>query len=304
MKKSAQILICICLLSVDLSAQDFVNGDLDGVITGFSSLPSSWTSIDSSDPNCEADPGGTSPDLTNTTQPGSDVNGMIGTPYSGSTFVAGSYGGTPGGTFFQEGIQQNVGGFTVGESYIVRFHQSVIKTQFCADTSGTWTIVLDNTVIGIPEVTVSQEAYNSISTNWEMREILFTASQNSHDFKFLPSDDDTNQVAIIGDENGCLHMGLDSISIQLPLGVGTIEKDFGSDLSLYPNPTKGDFSIDLGQKHESVKITITDLRGRAIQSHTYYESKVLNLRLDEPAGIYLLVLESNEKIAVLELMKE
>ena len=303
MKKLAQILICLSLLSNNLIRQSIVNGDLDGVITGFGDLPTYWASINAADINCEADFGGTSPDLVNTTQPGNATNGIIGTPYSGSTLVAGSYGGTPTGTFFHEGIVQNVSGFTIGENYNVRFYQSVVKTQFCSDTSGTWTIILDDIIIGVPEVTVSQEEYNSITTNWELRTVSFTATQNSHDLKFLPSDDD-NQLAIIGDEGGCLHVGIDSISIQLGDEVGIIENDFGSELLLYPNPTDGNFSIDLGQIYQSVQITMTDLSGRLVQPFSYNDSQLLNLKIEDPAGLYFLIIESDHKKAVIRLIKE
>ena len=86
--------------------------------------------------------------------------------------------------------------------------------------------------------------------------------------------------------------------------VGIVENNFGNELLIYPNPTDGNFSIDLGQAYNAVTITITDLNGKLIQSNTYNESQLLNLRLDEPDGIYLLMIESEEKKAVIRLMKE
>ena len=73
---------------------------------------------------------------------------------------------------------------------------------------------------------------------------------------------------------------------------------------VYPNPTDGDFSIDLGETYQTVSISITDLSGKLIQSKNYNESQLVNLSLEEPVGVYLLIIESGDKKAVVRLVKE
>jgi len=90
----------------------------------------------------------------------------------------------------------------------------------------------------------------------------------------------------------------------LTSSVGIVENSFGSDLILFPNPTDGDFSIDLGENTQLVTVTMTDLRGKVIQSTTYSNEQLLNLKIEEPAGIYLLMIESGDKKAVIRLIKE
>ena len=106
--------------------------------------------------------------------------------------------------------------------------------------------------------------------------------------------------AIIVTNNGCS----DTSTCYTVTGVGIIENYLGNELLLYPNPTDGNFSIDFGETYSSVTITMTDLNGKMIQSKTYNESQLLNLRLDEPAGVYILVIQSGEKKAVIRLIKE
>jgi len=77
-----------------------------------------------------------------------------------------------------------------------------------------------------------------------------------------------------------------------------------NELVLYPNPTDGNFSIDLGENYQTVTITITDIVGRTISSKTYNESQLLKLNIEEPAGIYLVMIESEDKKAVIRLVKE
>jgi len=85
--------------------------------------------------------------------------------------------------------------------------------------------------------------------------------------------------------------------------VGMGEIPFGENFSLYPNPTNGQFTIDLGDTYSSVTISVTDLTGRIVLDRTY-TGQVLNLNLDEPAGMYFVAIASDERRAVVRLIKE
>jgi hypothetical protein len=86
--------------------------------------------------------------------------------------------------------------------------------------------------------------------------------------------------------------------------VGMGEIPFGEIFSLYPNPTNGQFTIDLGDNYSAVKISVTDLTGRIVLDRTFSGKQILNLKLDAPAGIYLVAIESDERRAVVRLVKE
>ncbi|PLW92591.1 MAG: hypothetical protein C0592_10080, partial [Marinilabiliales bacterium] len=87
-------------------------------------------------------------------------------------------------------------------------------------------------------------------------------------------------------------------------GVNIIENGFGNNLLLYPNPTDGNFSIDLGENYQTVTITLTDLAGKTIRSNTYNDCQLLDLSIEEPTNVYLIVIESGNKKAVIRLVKE
>ncbi|MBL4707896.1 MAG: T9SS type A sorting domain-containing protein, partial [Flavobacteriales bacterium] len=97
---------------------------------------------------------------------------------------------------------------------------------------------------------------------------------------------------------------IDTSSCYSVVIVGVIENNFNNELILFPNPTNGDFSIDLGKTYSSITITISDVGGKLIQSNSYSDSQLLNLKIEEPAGGYLLMIESAGKKAVLRLIKE
>ena len=73
---------------------------------------------------------------------------------------------------------------------------------------------------------------------------------------------------------------------------------------IYPNPMNGNFSIDLRENYKTVTTTITDLSGKIMQSKTFSEGQLLSLRLEEPAGVYLLTIDSGEKKTVIRLINE
>jgi hypothetical protein len=86
--------------------------------------------------------------------------------------------------------------------------------------------------------------------------------------------------------------------------VGVTESDLEMKPVIYPNPTDGNFSINLVHQTESVKVTITDIVGQLLQTKTYNNQQNLNLKLNEPAGIYLLIIEANDEQEVIRLIKE
>ncbi len=220
--KNALIFIKICLFTFSsfiCSAQNFVNGDLEGTISGVSTLPPNWQNVPFTDVNCQANLiGMDSPDLTDITGP--DVGaGILGNPYSGSTFMSGLYGGNPFTEFFQEGIMQNVSGLEIGQTYTISFHQAVIKQVNALDGSGSWAVYIDSVLAGITIPTFSNAPYDTISFNWELRSITYTATATSHLIKFLPVDDDTNTDLTFFDITGAVRMGIDAISPAIALKI-------------------------------------------------------------------------------------
>lgn len=82
------------------------------------------------------------------------------------------------------------------------------------------------------------------------------------------------------------------------------DNEFNNDLKVYPNPTKGEFSIDLGENHSYVLVTLMDINKRRIYSNTYSNSQIINLNVDEPAGFYFLTIETESKKSVMKLIKD
>ncbi|MBD3637732.1 MAG: gliding motility-associated C-terminal domain-containing protein [Crocinitomicaceae bacterium] len=198
------------LLSFAALTQTFSNGELDGPV-GTNSVPTGWQNVPDTDPASQASGAiNATVDIFDTMGP-NVPGGMNGNPYSCATFCSGLH--LDGGTFFNhEGIMQTVNGFTIGNSYTITFYQTVVKQQNAIDTSGSWRVYFDNTLIGTSAVSTSNLPFNSNNLVWEIRSVTFTATATSHIIKFLPWDDDANQFFDTADPAGALRMGIDLIS--------------------------------------------------------------------------------------------
>jgi len=85
--------------------------------------------------------------------------------------------------------------------------------------------------------------------------------------------------------------------------LGLIENNFQYKPLVYPNPTVGDFSIDLRAIYNNVKLTLTDINGRIIQFRNTLNGRFFDLEIDTSSGIYLLVVESGKNRAVIKIIK-
>ncbi len=126
---------------------------------------------------------------------------------------------------------------------------------------------------------------------------------------YIPIPGATNQIyAATTNGNYALEITVDSCvdtTICYPIAnTSIIQNDFGNKLLVYPNPSDGDFYIDLGLNYKSISVSITDLNGNRIQHNTYKNNQLIELKLEEPSGVYLMVIESGSKKALLRLVKE
>jgi len=207
-------ILLILFSVVQSSAQAFVNGEVDGPI-GSPSLPPSWNDVPDTDPASNAlAPIQATSDVLDGTGPNT-VGGIAATPFSGTSCVSGLQASSGGGFYWHEGIMQTVNGFTVGTDYTICFYQAVIQQQNATDTSGSWRVYADNTLLGTSAISITNLAFNDVNVNWELRSITFTATAATHVIKFLPWDDDGNASTSVG-MDGALRMGIDLISFGPP----------------------------------------------------------------------------------------
>lgn len=86
--------------------------------------------------------------------------------------------------------------------------------------------------------------------------------------------------------------------IQIKEDLNSLEKSLNKkeDLLVYPNPNQGHFNLSLDKEMRNVSVTLFDSRGIALQQFDFDRLKEASLSIDGPAGVYIIVLESEEGV--------
>ena len=86
--------------------------------------------------------------------------------------------------------------------------------------------------------------------------------------------------------------------------VGITENSL-SNLSLYPNPTSSNITIDLEEVNQDIKATLSNGLGQVILTQQFKSTDFINLDIDAPKGIYFLQIETTEgETKTIKVLKE
>lgn len=80
------------------------------------------------------------------------------------------------------------------------------------------------------------------------------------------------------------------------------EQNFKNELSLFPNPSQGEFSIDLGKAYQHCRIEITDINGRLQYEYETTNERIIPIHFTETAGIYFVTVKADALTGVLKLV--
>lgn len=114
-------------------------------------------------------------------------------------------------------------------------------------------------------------------------------------------DDETGQTfappingnyAVIVSANGCTDT-TDCFQFFLS-DVSDLGPGFGEKLRLYPNPTSGNVTIELGDTYQEVQVRLIEISGRELSVFNLGSTDRAELYLDIPQGIYFIELQTRE----------
>ena len=69
------------------------------------------------------------------------------------------------------------------------------------------------------------------------------------------------------------------------------ENDLGNDFAVYPNPSEGKITIDLGKNYHQINLRLFSVGGQTILDKTIYDSERMDLELDIAQGLYFISLQ-------------
>jgi hypothetical protein len=111
---------------------------------------------------------------------------------------------------------------------------------------------------------------------------------------------------VAGSANSNTILWLDDMTAIYNVSTGTdyINTAFNSEVNIYPNPSQGITTLDLGADYNDVSVIITDLAGRTVLENNNLSGQKFELNLDRPAGVYIVTVASEGKHAVMKLIKQ
>jgi uncharacterized repeat protein (TIGR03803 family) len=101
---------------------------------------------------------------------------------------------------------------------------------------------------------------------------------------------------------GCDSVLTINLTITYPTGLNI--HAFKQNITLYPNPTDGLFTIDLGKTYPDVEITISQTDGRIIRREHITDSRLKELQLPGSPGLYIVDVISGNERSVFKLSKK
>lgn len=71
-----------------------------------------------------------------------------------------------------------------------------------------------------------------------------------------------------------------------------------------PNPTEGNFSIELNENNAKVSVSVRNIMGQQVYQEIFEHTHHINLSLEQPSGLYLITLDFGEEMSVIKLIME
>lgn len=85
--------------------------------------------------------------------------------------------------------------------------------------------------------------------------------------------------------------------------VNDVDENYQAErVSIYPNPSSGEFSIDLGVFSEIDRIAIYNSIGEVVFESNAMGDRIINVSIDSPPGLYLVKIEAGEMIILKKLI--
>lgn len=181
-------------------------------------------------------------------------------------------------------------------------------------SSGTYTDIIPN-AIGCDSTITITLTINTVNTNATAAGATLTAAASGATYQWIDCSNNSpiagatsqsytatvnGSYAVIVTQNTCS----DTSNCLTVTGIGIAENAFASQINMYPNPTQGNFNIDLGNAYTDVLVTISDLSGRIVYSYASANTTIIPVALNEAAGMYIVNITAGENHAVMRLVKE
>lgn len=183
---------------------------------------------------------------------------------------------------------------------------SGIYTDILTNANGCDSIITINLTVDSVDVSVTQSgnllqanAFGGANYQWVDCDNNFSTILTEVN-QFFTATNNGNYAVIIW-QNGCI----DTSTCYSVTSIGMNESyELPGNIQLYPNPTEGTFTLDLGDVKKAVSVEITNAMGQLIYSRLLATERSILLHLNQPAGVYFVRIISCERTTVIKLIRE
>ncbi len=144
---------------------------------------------------------------------------------------------------------------------------------------------------------------------------VLTANESDAQYQWLQSDNiidgatsqsytvtETGSYAVVITKNNCVDTS-GYYNIQIVTGVSDIS--FGSGIAVYPNPTKGAVTVNLGAEYQVIYVRLYTISGKLVSINEYKSRREIDYQIDGEKGVYFLHISSDKgEQARIKVMKE
>jgi hypothetical protein len=209
---------------------------------------------------------------------------------------------------------------TVNLSYSEEIHDTICNGESYAfngkeiTDEGQYTDTLTS-ISGCDSIVVLHLMVHVIDTSITVDEHILTANETDAMYQWLLNGNaidgataqsftvtETGSYAVVITKNDCVDTS-GYYQIQVVTGLSNIS--FGSDMTVYPNPTKGAVKIDLGAEYQAVSVKLYTISGKLVSFNEYRACREIDYQIDGDKGVYFIQISSDKgEQARIKVMKE
>lgn len=110
----------------------------------------------------------------------------------------------------------------------------------------------------------------------------------------------SGNYAVVVTQNNCT----DTSACEAVTNVSVTENSFQNSISVFPNPTNGQLTLNLGNSYDDVTVTVRNAIGQELLHRMYPAAQAVDLNIDGERGMYLIEVTAGDRKAVFKVVKE
>jgi hypothetical protein len=171
------------------------------------------------------------------------------------------------------------------------------------NASGCDSVITINLTINSADVSVTNSsptltANAAMATyQWLDCDNNFTEINSANSKSYLATSNGNYAVEVT--QNGCIDTSL-CINVS---NANILESTFGNQLKVFPNPTKDEVTVELGNHYNEVSVIVRNALGQEVMSTSFNKTNAFIINIPGETGLYMLELHAPEHKALLRVLK-